>query len=62
MLSTLQWASLKKRHYIQSLCVLYKIINGLIDVSLPGCVTKNSLVTIYRGHKRFINISSTVDS
>ena len=61
MLSTLQWDSLKKRRDTQSLCVLYKILNGLIDVSLPGCMIKNPLVT--RGHnKRFIAISSTVDS
>ena len=60
MLSTLQWGSLKKRRDIQSpLCVLYKILNGLIDVSLPGCMINNSLIT--RGHnKRFVTISSTV--
>jgi len=61
MLSILQWDSLKKRRDTQSLCVLYKILNGLIDVLLPGCMIKNPLVT--RGHnKRFIAISSTVDS
>ena len=61
MLSTLQWDSLKKRRDIQSLCVLYKILNGLIDVSLPECMIKNSLIT--RGHnKRFVTISSTVNS
>ena len=61
MLSTLQWDSLKKRRDIQFLCVLYKILNGLIDVSLPECMIKNSLIT--RGHnKRFVTISSTVNS
>ena len=61
MLSTLQWDSLEKRRDIQSLCVLYKILNGLIDVSLPECMSNNSLIT--RGHnKRFVTISSTVNS
>ena len=61
MLSVLQWDSLKKRRDTQSLCVLYKILNGLIDVSLPGCMINNPHIT--RGHnKRFFTISSTVNS
>ena len=61
MLSILQWDSLKKRQDIQSLCVLYKILNGLTDVLLPGWMIKIPLIT--RGHsKRFITISPTVDS
>ena len=43
MLSALQWDSMKKRRDTQSLCVLYKIINGLIDFSLPGCIIKKTL-------------------
>ena len=46
MLSTLQWDSLKKRRDIQSLCVLYKILNGLIDVSLPECMIKKTLLSL----------------
>jgi len=60
-LSYLDWDTLKKRRDIQLLCVFYKIINGLIDVSLPECVTVNLLIT--RGHnKRFTCISTSVDS
>ena len=61
MLLTLRWDSLKQRRDNQSLCIFYKILNDLVDVSLPDCVIPNPLVT--RGHnKRFINISVTVDS
>jgi len=57
----LDWDTLKKRRDIQSLCIFYKIINGLIGVSLPECVTANPLIT--RGHnKRFMCISTSVDS
>ena len=58
MLSILQWNSLKKWRDTQSLCVLYKILNGLIDVLLPGCMIKNPLVT--RGHNK--RLIPTVDS
>ena len=60
MLSTLQWDSLKNRRDNQSLVVLYKLINGLIDVHITECMVNNSSVT--RGHnRRFVNIS-TADS
>ena len=61
MLSGLQWDTLKRRRDVQSLCVFYKIINGLVDVSLPECIITNPLVT--RGHnKRFTNISTSMES
>ena len=61
MLSTLQWESLKNRRDNQSLLILFKLINGLVDVHIPECMVNNSLIT--RGHKRgFVNISASVDS
>ena len=48
MISVLNWKSLKQRRYIQSLCIFYKILNGLVDVSPPICLISNQLAT--RGH------------
>ena len=59
MLSTLQWDSLKNRRDNQSLVVLYKLINGLIDVHITECMVNNSSVT--RGHnRRFVNFSTAL--
>ena len=46
MISTLNWKSLKQRRDIQSLCIFYKILNGLVDVTPTTCLTFNQLHTI----------------
>ena len=61
MISVLNWKSLKQRRDIQSLCIFYKILNGLVDVSPPICLISNQLAT--RGHdNKFVHISSRVDA
>ena len=61
MLSTLNWKTLKQRRDIQSLCILYKIINGLVDITPPAYLIYNHLPT--RGHsKKFHAISSSRDT
>ena len=61
MISVLNWKNLTQRRDIQSLCIFYKILNGLVDVSPPICVISNQLAT--RGHdNKFVHISSRVDT
>ena len=61
MISVLNWMSLKQRRDIQSLCIFYKILNGLVDVSPPTCLMPNQLPT--RGHNNtLVHISSRVDA
>ena len=61
MLSTLNWKTLKQRRDIQSLCILYKIINGLVDITPQTCLIYNHLPT--RGHsKKFHAVSPSVDA
>ena len=61
MLSILNWKSLKQQKDNQSLSILYKILNGLVDVVPPNCVIPNHSVT--RGHnKKYHHISSRVDT
>ena len=61
MISVLNWKSLKQRRDIQSLCIFYKILNGLVDVSPPTCLIPNQLPT--RGHNnKLVHISSRVDA
>ena len=64
MLSTLQWASLKKRRDIQSLYYSlqnYKWFNRC-QLHFQGAWLKTLLLLDWGHNKRFINISSTVDS
>ena len=61
MISVLNWKSLKQRRDIQSLCIFYKILNSLVDVSLPTCLIPYQLPT--RGHNnKLVHISSRVDA
>ena len=50
MLHVLQWSRLQERRNVQSLLIFYKILNGLVDVSLPDGVTPGR--TLNRGHSR----------
>ena len=60
MISVLNWKSLKQRRDIQSLCIFYKILNGLVDVLPPIYLISSQLAT--RGHNnKFVHISSRVD-
>ena len=43
MLHVLQWSRLQERRNVQSLLIFYKILNGLVDVSLPDGVTPAEL-------------------
>ena len=59
MISVLNWKNLTQRRDIQSLCIFYKILNGLVGISPPICLISNQLAT--RGHdNKFIHISSRV--
>ena len=61
ILSILNWKTLKQRRDIQSLCILYKIINGLVDITPPACLIHNHLPT--RGHtKKFHTIYTSVST
>ena len=59
ILVTLTWESLKQRKDIQSLIILYKILNGLVDVVLPICLISNHLAT-REYNRKFHYISSRV--
>jgi len=55
MISALGWKSLKQHRNIQTLCVFYKILNGLVDVVPLDCLTPSYPAT--RGHqKKFCQI------
>ena len=61
MLSTLGWKSLQQRRNIQTLYIFYKILNGLVDVEPPDCLTPGHLAT--RGHnKKFCQIPTRIDA
>ena len=61
MISVLQLKNLQERRNVQSLLIFYKILNNMVDVSLPDCMMPGSTQT--RGHnKKFIVIQSRIDA
>ena len=53
--------NLQERRNVQSLLIFYKILNNMVDVSLPDCMIPGSTQT--RGHnKKFIVIQSRIDA
>jgi len=61
MISVLGWRSLKQRRNIQTLCIFYKILNSLVDVKPPDCLSPSYLAT--GGHqKKLFHISTRIDA
>ena len=61
MLDNLNWSTLISRIQTSRLCLLYKIIHNLIDVTLPNYITPATRFT--RGHdQKFILPQSRIDT
>ena len=60
MLSMLHMSTLEGRQNAQSLSIFYKILNNLVDVSLPDCTIPSQVQN--RGHNnKFIPIQPRID-
>jgi len=64
MISALGWKSLKQRHRnILTICIFYKIFNGLVDVVPPEHLTPIASYPATRAHqKKFCQISTRIDA
>ena len=54
-LTDLGWESLQTRRRNQRLCMLYKIINGLVDINLNDFIQRNSRTT-RRNDQKFLQL------
>ena len=54
-LNDLGWESLQTRRRNQRLCMLYKIINGLVDINLNDFIQRNSRTT-RRNDQKFLQL------
>ena len=60
MLSMLHMSTLEGRRNAQSLSIFYKILNNLVDISLPDCIISSQVQN--RGHNsKFIPIRPHID-
>ena len=61
MLQDLNWDKLTSRRQTSTLCLLYKILHNIVDVTLPSCITASARFT--RGHnQKFILPQSRIDA
>ena len=61
MLQDLNWDTLSSRRQTSSLCLLYKILHNIVDVTLPSYITPSNRLTI--GHdQKFILPQSRIDA
>ena len=61
MLQDLNWDTLSSRRQTSRLCLLYKILHNIVDVTLPSYITPSTRFT--RGHnQKFILPQSRIDA
>ena len=61
MLTVLNWYTLQNRRNTLSLCIMFKLTNGMVEISLPPCIVPTHTST--RGHNnKFVLISFRVDA
>ena len=58
MVAELGWQSLRQRRQIASVTMLYKIQNGLSDIS-PNCIPKPAPPRLRRGHPHQVSVPQT---
>ena len=63
MLQDLNWDTLSSRKQTSRLCLLYKILHNIVDVTLPSYITCTPSTRLTRGHdQKFILPQSGIDA